>query len=202
MRRALLPFVILVVGYVAVTGIQVAYAARPRPPQQVDAIVVLGAAQYNGRPSPALKARLDRAAELYRQGMAPEVWVTGGQQPGDRFSEASASDLYLQNQGVPRSALKLETQGVNTYQSISAAARYLRNAEARRVLLVSDAWHSYRLLATAREVGLVGSVSPPPTDLFSALALRRVSRETLLVSVGRFIGYRRLANLQDGVAPP
>ena len=194
--------VILVLGYLAFTAAQVAYAARPRPPQKVDAIIVLGAAQYNGRPSPALQARLDRAADLYRQGMAPEVWVTGGQQPGDRFTEASASDLYLQNQGVPRSALKLETQGVNTWQSIAATARYLRNADARRVLLVSDAWHSYRLLATAREVGLTGHVSPPRTDLFSALALRRVSRETLLVAAGRFIGYRRLANLQDGIAPP
>lgn len=202
MRRGLLTVVILVVGYVAVTAGQVAFAARPRVAHKADAIVVLGAAQYDGRPSPALQTRLDRAAELYAQGLAPEVWVTGGQQPGDRFTEASASDLYLQRKGVPRTALNLETQGVNTYQSIAAAARYLREQDARRVLLVSDAWHSYRLLQTAAEVGLRGSVAPAPTDLTSSLALRRVSRETLLVAVGRFIGYRRLANLQDGVAPP
>ena len=200
LRRVGAILLALLLGYLLLTATQVAIDARSRAPVEADAIVVLGAAQYNGRPSPALQARLDRAASLYHDGLAPQVWVTGGQRPGDRFSEASASDLYLQRQGVPRSALRLETQGANTYDSLAAAARYLKREGTQRVLLISDPWHSHRLLATAEEVGLDAAVSPGPRN-WSWAAVKRISRETLAVAVGRVIGYRRLKSLQDRLAP-
>ncbi|MDP9405039.1 MAG: YdcF family protein [Actinomycetota bacterium] len=196
-RRAVTAAAVIVVGYLAVTGAQVWQAARGDDARPAEAIVVLGAAQYDGRPSPALRARLDHAAALYHDGVAPVVWVTGGRQPGDRFSEASASDLYLQRREVPKSALRLETQGVSTYESLTAAARLLRKGGARDVLLVSDPWHSYRITAIAREAGLRPHVSPAEADGVSGSALRRLARETVAVSLGRLVGYRRLTWLDE-----
>jgi len=159
--RLLAVSLLLGCGYVAVTATQVVAASRRDSREPADAILVLGAAQYDGRPSPALQARLDHAAELFAEDVASVIWVTGGQQPGDRFTEASASSRYLIRQGVPADAVKLENQGANSYESLAAAARYLRQEERRDVLLVSDRWHSLRILSIAREVGLRGRVSPP-----------------------------------------
>ncbi len=195
--RAVALLGVLVAGYLALTGAQEWHAPRAEDAQRTDAIVVLGAAQYDGRPSPALRARLDHAADLYHDDLAPVVWVTGGRQPGDRFSEASASDLYLQRRDVPKSALRLETQGASTYESLTAAARLLRKAGAREVLLVSDPWHSYRITAIAREAGLRPRVSPAEAGGVSGSALRRLARETVAVSLGRLVGYRRLTRLDE-----
>lgn len=185
----------VVVAYVAITLAQVWRAARHDDRTKVDAIVVLGAAQYDGQPSPALRARLDHAAALYEAELAPVVWVTGGRQPGDRFSEASASSRYLIRNGVPDTAVQLETNGENTYASLAATARYLRDRGQREVLLVSDPWHSYRIAQTAREVGLRPKVSPAGGADVTETSLRRLTRETGAVAVGRLIGYRRLTNL-------
>lgn len=185
----------LVLLYVAVTLFQVWRAAHRDDRQVADAIVVLGAAQYDGQPSPALQARLDHAVTLYAQDLAPVVWVTGGRQPGDRFTEADASSRYLIRNGVPNTAVQLETQGETTYESLAAAARYLRDRGQRQVLLVSDPWHAYRIAATAREVGLRPSVSPAGGAEVTETAVRRLTRETGAVAIGRLIGYRRLTNL-------
>lgn len=196
LSRVLAVVGVSVIAYVGITAIQVWQASHRDQVADADAIVVLGAAQYAGRPSPALRARLDHAAALYEQGRAPVVWVTGGKRPGDTFSEASASDLYLQDRGVPRDALRLEVHGANTYESLAAAARELRREEHHDVLLVSDPWHSYRVLAIAEEVGLRPRVSPAEAQV-NRSALRRLTRETIAVAVGRVIGYRRLTNLNE-----
>ncbi len=140
--------------------------------------------------------------ELYANGLAPVVWVTGGRQPGDRFSEASASDVYLQRRGVPQSAMRLEDRGRNTYESLAAAARYLRRREERTVLLVSDPWHAYRIAAIARSQGLRPHVSPTQRGRLSEATLPRLARETLAVSLGRIVGYRRLRALHERLEPP
>lgn len=204
MRTAgrLLSLVLLaIVVYLALSAVQVWLASRKDETAQADAIVVLGAAQYDGRPSPALKARLDHAATLYGDGRAPLVWVTGGKQPGDRFSEASASDLYLQDQGVARDDLRLEVHGANTYEALAAAARELRRNDHRDVLLVSDPWHSYRLAAIAADLGLRPRVSPARATDLSAGSVRRFARETAAVALGRIVGFGRLTRLTDRVAP-
>lgn len=192
----------LVMLYVLVTLAQVIVATRQDQRPQVDAIVVLGAAQYDGQPSPALRTRLDHAVRLYRQDLAPVIWVTGGRQPGDRFSEASASSQYLIRQGIPNDAVRLETHGGNSYLSLAATARYLRDSGQRDVLLVSDAWHTYRLRAIAREVGLRPHVSPSTPARLSSTGVRRLARETAAVAIGRFVGYRRLTGLGARWGPP
>src|SRR5881397_3583760 len=98
--------------------------------QPADAIVVLGAAQYNGRPSPVLKARLDHALELYRRGLAPTVVVTGGIGPGYRMSEATVGDRYLRARGVPDSAIVVRPDGRTTEESMRSVADWMEDREA------------------------------------------------------------------------
>jgi len=120
----------------------------------VDAIVVLGTTQYNGRPSPTLRARLDRALAVYEGGYAPYVVVTGGKQEGDEFTEAEASRDYLVERGVPDAAVLLEPQGRDSWQSMQGVAEILRARGLDRVLLVSDGFHLFRLKLMARDLGL------------------------------------------------
>ncbi len=197
--RLLAVSLLLGCGYVAVTATQVVAASRRDSREPADAILVLGAAQYDGRPSPALRARLDHAADLFAEDVASVIWVTGGQQPGDRFTEASASSRYLIRQGVPADAVKLENQGANSYESLAAAARYLRREQRLDVLLVSDRWHSLRILSIATEVGLRARVSPTQTTVTEGTASRLV-RETAAVALGRLVGYRRLTGLDQRLA--
>lgn len=188
--------------YLAVTLAQVLVATRTDQRTATDAIIVLGAAQYDGEPSPALRNRLDHAVSLYQDDLAPVIWVTGGRQPGDRFSEASASSQYLIRRGIPNDAVQLETHGGNSYESLAATARYLRNRDQRDVLLVSDAWHTYRITAIAREVGLRPRVSPSTPSTVSGQGLRRMAREVTAVALGRFVGYRRLTGIGARWGPP
>lgn len=182
--------------YAAFTFLQVWHGSLQDEPQPAEAVIVLGAAQYNGRPSPVLQARLDRAAELYRAGLAPVVVVTGGQQPGDRFTEAGAGQRYLVAQGVPADALRLEVQGRNSWESLAATQRFLAEEGIDEVLLVSDAYHSFRVAETARELGLHPHVVPARPGGAPA---KELWRETLAVGVGRFLGYRRLTNLDRAI---
>ena len=153
-----------------------------------DAIVVLGAAQYDGEPSPVLRARLDHAAELYDQGFAPLVVVTGGKQQGDRVTQALAGFTYLRERGIPEAAILLEVDGTSTYSELAATSRILGERGLSSVLMVSDGYHSARLLAIADEVGLDGAVSPTDTGFGSS----ELWRETVAVSIGRLVGFRRL----------
>ncbi len=125
-----------------------------------DAIVVLGAAQYNGRPSPVLKARLDHAIALYRQGLASVVVVTGGIGTGDRMSEASVGHRYLRSQLLPDSVIIVRPDGRTTEESIHSVAEWMHERELFRVLLVSDPFHMARLCLEARHAGLDAESSP------------------------------------------
>ncbi len=176
--------------YVAVIAVQVVSSSRQDQREQAAAIVVLGAAQYDGTPSPALQGRLDRALELYREDLAPEIVLTGSKRRGDRFTEAYAGYRYLAEQGVPDAALTIVDDGVSTYESLAAVRRVLRERDADRVLLVSDGYHNRRLQGIARELGMEPFVVP--TD--SSSTFRQVVGETGRVAVGEIIGYRRLFN--------
>jgi uncharacterized SAM-binding protein YcdF (DUF218 family) len=131
--------------------------------EPADAIVVLGAAQYNGRPSPVLKARLDHALALYREGLAPLVVVTGGIGPGDRMSEATVGHRYLRTQ-IPDSAIIVRPDGRTTGESMRSVAEWMREREVARVLLVSDPFHMARLRLEARHADLRAFVSPTRTS--------------------------------------
>ena len=177
--------------YVVVTFAQVWVTAGRDQAGPTDAIVVLGAAQYDGAPSPVLRARLDHAVTLYEAGHAPLIVVTGGRQEGDRFTQAAAGYRYLRDRGVPDEALLLEVDGTSTYTELAATSRILRSRGLSRVLMVSDGYHSARLLAIAEEVGLEGAVSPTDTTF----GTRELLRETAAVGIGRVTGFRRLDSL-------
>jgi uncharacterized SAM-binding protein YcdF (DUF218 family) len=147
----------------AVVFLWVFWVSRQDQREQADAIVVLGAAQYNGRPSPVLKARLDHALELYRGGLAPMVVVTGGIGPGDRMSEATVGHKYLRAQ-IPDSAIIVRPDGRTTEESMRSVAEWMREREVGRVLLVSDPFHMARLRLEARYARLEAFVSPTRTS--------------------------------------
>ncbi|WP_205745887.1 YdcF family protein [Egibacter rhizosphaerae] len=194
--RAVLVAIVLLAGYVVVTGVQVWWSTTRDAARSADAIVVLGAAQYDGRPSAALQGRLDHALQLYEAGYAPLVVVTGGRQAGDRYTEAAASANYLEGRGMPGDVIERETTGGTSYASIAATARFLADEGLDRVLLVSDPFHNHRIRAIAREVGLDAHVSATTASPFSGVnELRQLARETVAVSLGRVIGYRRLDQL-------
>lgn len=189
--RGVALLLLLVVSYVAVTFVQVWRASSRDDTEMAGAIVVLGAAQYDGRPSPVLAARLQHGLDLYRRGLAPVIVVTGGRQEGDTYTEATSGYNWLRARGVPDEAIRKEVQGHTTYESLSATAAFLDDEGIREVLLVTDGYHALRVAGIAREVGLrphVSGVGDGPT-------IGELTRETAAVSVGRIIGYRRLANL-------
>jgi uncharacterized SAM-binding protein YcdF (DUF218 family) len=188
------------VAYLGITAAQVWSAARDDGARPADAIVVLGAAQYNGRPSPVLAARLDHAVELYEAGLAPVIVVTGGGREGDLVTEGLAGYRYLLARGIPESALLLENGGSNSWQSLAATARFLLDQDRREVLLVSSPYHALRTEHIAAEVGLVGHASPTRSSPEGAWSkLTHYGRETVAVSIGRVIGYGRLVRLDEGV---
>jgi uncharacterized SAM-binding protein YcdF (DUF218 family) len=151
-----------------------------------DAIVVLGAAQYNGRPSPVLRARLDHALGLYREGLAPLIVVTGGVGPGDTTSEALVGRRYLMAHEVPAESVVARPQGRTTAASMTAVAEWLDARDARRALLVSDPFHMFRLRLEARRTGIEAYTSPTESSPISdnpGLELSYLFREGLRVPV-------------------
>jgi uncharacterized SAM-binding protein YcdF (DUF218 family) len=191
--------VVLLVGvaYYAVSFWQVRSTGRTDQARPVDAIVVMGAAQYDGRPSPQLAARLDQALELWNQGLAPVVVVTGGNQEGDRFTEAWASAEYLVDRGVPATAIVQEDAGSTTFESLQRA-RSLVDDSVETVLVVTDPYHSLRTRLTAEEVGFTAYVSPAAGSVVGGVnELRRDVVEAAGVAVGRIIGFERLSGLTD-----
>jgi uncharacterized SAM-binding protein YcdF (DUF218 family) len=161
-RRRLVPFALIgVVGVVYGVSLGVVWrAAREDQRRAAGAIIVLGAAQYNGKPSPVLRARLDHALELYREGLAPLLVVTGGIGSGDRESEATVGRRYLIGQGVPDSAVVVIAKGRDTDETMIAVGEWVRGRGLADVLLVSDAFHMARLRVVAHRHGLVAWTSP------------------------------------------
>jgi uncharacterized SAM-binding protein YcdF (DUF218 family) len=137
------------------------------------AIVVLGAAQYVGHPSPVLRARLDHAIALWRRDLAPVMIVTGGTGTGDTTSEAAVSQRYAIQRGVPASRILLESEGRTTSQSMEGVATLMSGRGRRDVLLVSDPFHMLRLTILARRHGLEPYASPTPTSPIAASRTER-----------------------------
>ncbi|MEB8326458.1 YdcF family protein [Dietzia kunjamensis] len=134
--------------------------ARVDDRSPADAIVVLGAAQYNGIPTPVFQARLEHAALLFEEGVAPQVITVGGSQPGDLYTEAGSGRAYLTRLGVPPEVILAVETGTNTEGSLDAVAQTLRDQGGQSVVLVSDPTHSYRSRMMARDAGLDAWTSP------------------------------------------
>jgi len=158
---ALAVFLVLLVVVLA-TAVAVWRAAHTDEARRVDhadLIAVLGAAEYNGRPSPTLQGRLEQAQLLFDKGTAPRILVLGGGQPGDRTTEADAGRAWLISHGAPEDAVIAEPQGNSTLESLKAAAEYMRNNGFRSAFLVSDPWHNLRIRRMARDLGIQAYVS-------------------------------------------
>lgn len=164
--------------------------ARP-----ADAIVVLGAAQYDGVPSTVFAARLEHAVALYKEGIAKVFVVTGGKLPGDRFTEAATARRYAESHGVPASAIIGEDTGRNTLESLQAVGAILRARDLSSAVFVSDRTHMLRVLRMATDQGLLAFGSPTPdspTDLDMTSKSRAIAHElagimAYLVGGGRWI---------------
>jgi uncharacterized SAM-binding protein YcdF (DUF218 family) len=189
--------VAVVAAYLAVTAVQVWVTGRRYEPRSAGAIVVMGAAQYNGVPSPDLKARLDQADLLWKQRYATDVMVTGYKEPDDHFTEAQASARYLMSAGIPGRDI-LRSGGSDSWENLAQAAPVLRARGDSTVLIVSDPFHEARSLSIATDVGLHPYPTPAqhsPITGFSTVPY--YAKETVGVAVGRIIGFDRLDSLHS-----
>ena len=180
------------VAYFAITLVSILYAGKIDNGDTADVIVVMGAAQYDGRPSPLLEARLQHAWELWsREKRAPVIALTGGKREGDRYTEAEAGQMWLLNKGVPSSSILMESVGQSTWQSLKAIAPILKTAGVESVIMVSSDWHVARAASTLEDLGF--SVDSSAADHgSSSWNLREWIRETIGVGVGRLVGFDTL----------
>lgn len=162
--------------------------------READAILVLGAAQYNGRPSPVLRARLDHAIDLYERGLAPRIIFTGGIGAGDTLSEAEVSRRYAVRRGVPEPAILVERAGETSAQSVGAAAALMHAEGMTSALVVSDSYHMMRLELLARRAGIRPHRAPAanaPIDRGTRQTRwRYVLRESVLFPATAVLGGR------------
>jgi vancomycin permeability regulator SanA len=150
---------LLVVAFSGVTVWREAHHDDASDLDRADAILVLGAAQYDGVPSPVFEGRLDHAALLYEQGRAAVVFVLGANQPGDRSTEAEAGRDYLVANGVPSTSVVAVPVGHSSFTSLRAAAQEMRARELGSAFLVSDPWHNARIQRMASDLGIDGFAS-------------------------------------------
>jgi len=159
-----LAFVVGACALTAYTTFRIWQVGQQDGRRPVDAIVVLGAAQYNGRPSGALAARLDHAIELYKDGYAPYLITTGGNLPGDRTTEAETGYCYAVKHGVPASAILLENTGSDTLESLQHVRAIFDAYGLHTALFVSDRSHMLRVLRLAQDQGIEAWASPTETS--------------------------------------
>jgi uncharacterized SAM-binding protein YcdF (DUF218 family) len=162
-RWLALALVLIGLGYLG-SFAWVWWVSRQDNRQPVDAIVVMGAAHYNGKPSPVLKARVDHGLELFRARLSRTIVVTGGTHPGDAESEAQVQGRYLTAAGVAPEAIVPIAVGQSTEESITALAIWAESHGVRSVLLVSDGFHLARLRLEAGKLGLKAYTTPAPTS--------------------------------------
>jgi vancomycin permeability regulator SanA len=148
---------------------------------RADVILVLGAAQYGGEPSPVFAGRLDHAELLFEQGRAAAVMVLGGKRAGDVSTEADAGRDYLIAHGVPADAVLASPVGHTTYESLVAASRRMRRSDMHSAFLVSDPWHNARIQRMAADLGIEGFASATWTSAATSEETRfeGYARETL-----------------------
>jgi uncharacterized SAM-binding protein YcdF (DUF218 family) len=165
----------------AITAVQVMRTASLEEVHAADAIVVFGAAEYSGHPSPVLRARLDHAFDLYQRHIAAVIITTGGAAADPKFSEGGVGEDYLRKRGVPEDALIAETQGSDTAQSARRIAVIMHANGLRSCVAVSDAYHVFRIRKLLQHEGVQVYVAPRPDSVPRTLGARAeaISRESL-----------------------
>lgn len=187
--RVLAVVLVVALAYPAWLGYQIWDQSRSDENRTADAIVVLGAAQYDGDPSAIFRARLDQAAYLFDEGFSQTVIVTGGKQEGDRFTEAEAGEMYLVDErGLPSERIIGETQGTTTLESLRAVKRLSEDQGVRTVLLVSDPLHSERIKRIAYDLGFEEAWTSPAS--YVELNRSRLTKfKELIREIGALIAY-------------
>ena len=192
-RRLLALVVLLVLAVPVATALSVWWTARGDDRTQSDVIVVLGASQFDGRPSSVLEARLEHAEELYDEGVAPRVVTVGGGQPGDRYTEARAGERYLEDQGV-EDVIAVE-EGSDTLESLEAVSALMADRGWQTAVLVTDPWHAMRSLRMADDAGIEAVSSPTrrgPSVRTRSTEVRYIARET-----AAYLYYRAFGSSND-----
>ncbi|MCA1006632.1 YdcF family protein [Rhodococcus hoagii] len=181
MTRVVLGAVLIGLVLVGGTALRVWQVARVTDTTPADAIVVLGAAQYDGTPSSVFEARLDQAHKLYEQGVAATIVTVGGKQEGDEYTEAASGRNYLMDEGVPGGAIVAVEEGSDTLLSVEAVSREMGARGMHSAVLVSDPWHSLRTRTMARDAGLDAWTAPTrqgPAVMTRESQLHGIVRET------------------------
>ena len=187
---------IALVSYVGIAAVSVTWAGTHSETEVVDAIVVMGAAQYDGVPSPLLASRLQHALDLWKQKQAPLIAVTGGKRPGDRFTEGDTSRRWLTDRGVPSTDIVVESSGRSTWESIKNLAPLLTQANVHSVVVVSSSWHVQRTALSLEELGFRAHSSASPDGVLSGSSEKsKLIREIAGVSLGRIIGFGTLFDI-------
>jgi uncharacterized SAM-binding protein YcdF (DUF218 family) len=190
-RKGVLLVVVALLAYPAWLAFRIWEQSHHDENRSADAIVVLGAAQYDGEPSPVFRARLDHAAYLYREGFSSTVIVTGGKQAGDRFTEAEAGTDYLVRAGLPPDDILRENGGRTTLESLRRVRRMTRTEGMRSLLFVSDPLHSERIKRMAEDLGFGGAYTSPASYVELNRSRATKLRE-LLHEVGSLLVYELL----------
>jgi uncharacterized SAM-binding protein YcdF (DUF218 family) len=171
-----------------VSATMVVQHGRTDPAKSADAIVVLGAAQYDGRPGPYLLPRLEHALELYRRGVAKHIVTVGGNKPGDRFTEAGAGREWLVERGVPADDVVAVEQGSNTLQSLQAARPVLADHAWRSAFVVTDRWHELRSTTMLNDQGVTSFGAP--TTVGPSVASPAGDAKYVLREAAGYLAYR------------
>jgi uncharacterized SAM-binding protein YcdF (DUF218 family) len=187
-RRLVLGVLLVGVLVVGGTGFRVWQVARGDDRTSADVVLVLGAAQYDGTPSQVLEARLRHAKNLYDTGVAPYIVTTGGNRPGDTYTEASAGDRWLIEHGVPEDRVIAVGEGNDTLGSLEAAANRIHERGWRTAVIVSDPWHSLRARTMANDVGLDAWTSP--THSGPIVQTRQTQARYILYETAALLYYR------------
>jgi uncharacterized SAM-binding protein YcdF (DUF218 family) len=186
-----------VVVYFAICLVQVWLTSRHYDPHPAAAIMVMGAAQYNGVPSPDLAARLDEAVKLFDNKDSSLIMVTGGKEKGDVYTEAEAGTTYLHDKGVPLDDI-LQAGGNTTYENVADAAPQLLARHATTVLVTTDPFHEDRSMAISSSLGLTPSPTPTQTSPITGWStVPYFLKEAVGLGLGRIIGFNHLDWLHD-----
>ena len=194
-RRPVVPTIALLVAGIALGGaaligfmaVEITLQGDRDEQRPADAIVVLGAAQFNGTPGGVFEARLQHAVDLYHEGVAPYLVVTGGKLPGDRTTEAGAARKWAIDHGVPADAILGENEGRSTLESLENVAVIFHDHDLRTAVFVSDETHMLRVLRMATDLGIVGWGSPTRTSPTDRETARRT--QAMVHEIGGLLAY-------------
>jgi uncharacterized SAM-binding protein YcdF (DUF218 family) len=191
LRLAIVALVVVVAAYPLWLAFRVWAQSHNDENRSADAIVVLGAAQYNGEPSPVFRARLNHGAYLYNEGFSSTIVVTGGKQEGDRFTEAEAGERYLAAHGIPPEDIVTENRGRTTLESLRRVRALAEREGIGSILLVSDPLHSERIKRIAADLGFEEANTSPAS--YAELNRSRATKvRELLHEVASLLAYELL----------